>query len=186
MDRERQTHRERERKKETGKALQSTERNPLGPPSRGQLQDLLRHQHSLLQQLPRDPHVGRVRDDADGAVLAHQRGGQAQAPDALPQGGLGVIQQRRDVPLGPGGHLGREPLGPGHRPQQVRPRRRVEGEEVVGLAAHDEQVGLLRRRELPARRHGVQEAVQPRVVPVRRRVARRRDDADADVLAQEV
>lgn len=68
----------------------------------------------------------------------------------------------------------------------MRARGGVEREEVVGLATHDEQVGLLRRRQVRRGGERIEEAVQARVVPVRRGVARRRDDADLDVLFQEV
>lgn len=149
------------------------------------LEDLLDDEDGLLEGLARDARGGVGGDDADGAVLAHQRGGEVHGLDAVAQGGLGDVQQGLDGGVGPGRHLGGEPAVDGHGGQQVR-RRRAELEQVVGLAAHDDDVLALLWRQVRRARHRVQQPVQPLVVPVRGRVAGRRHDADPHVLAQQV
>lgn len=59
-------------------------------------------------------------------------------------------------------------------------------EEVVGLAAHDDEVLLLGRGEVGGEGEGVEEAVQAGVVPVCGCVACCCYDADFNVLAEEV
>ena len=70
-------------------------------------EDLLDEEDGLLEGLAGDAGVGSVGDDADGAVLAHEGGGKVHGADAVAEGGLGDVEERRDGGLGPRGHLGR-------------------------------------------------------------------------------
>lgn len=142
-------------------------------------------QHGLLETLARYPHA-LLRHDTHGAIFAHHDGWQVEGLDALAQRGLSVVEQGGNVGLVPRAHLGRQPLVARDGSEVVRRGGGLVRKQVVGLAAHDEQIGLLRWREVGREGHGVEQAVQARVVAVSRGVAGRGDDADADVLAQEV
>lgn len=76
----------------------------------GQLDHLLRHEDGLFELLPGEfPGVcgrGGFWDDADGALFAEDLGAQVHVGDALPQRGLGDVEEGLDVFLGPLSHFG--------------------------------------------------------------------------------
>lgn len=170
-------------------AVEGAERDDLAAvvvaPADAQLEDLLDDEDGLLEGLARDADAGVAGDDADGAVLAHEDGGQVQVLDAVAQGGLGDVEERRDGGVGPRGHLGRQPALARDGREQVRGRG-AELEQVVGLAAHDDEVLALGGGQLRGAGDGVEEAVEAGVVAVGGGVAGGGDDADLDVLAHEV
>ena len=90
-----------------------------------------------------------------------------------------------DGRVGPGGHLGGEPVRPGHGEQEVGGVR-GEFEEVVCFAAHDDEVAALGGGEEGGGGDGVEEAVEAGVVEVGGGVACCCDDADHYVAAHEV
>lgn len=166
-------------------AVEGAERHSPGPAYGAELEDFLDEQHCLLQTLTRNADALLHGNDTHGAVLPHQRGGQVERLDAVTQRVLCYVEKLNDVPVIPGGHLGGHPVLTIDRRQEVR-RGRVELEEIVGFATHDDQRLLLRRRQVGAVGYGVKKTVQALEVALGVGVTCCGDDADFDVFAKKV
>lgn len=105
------------------------------------LNGILHDKHSLLQLLAVDL-AAVIGVYADGAVLAEDSDGEVEVRGASAQRGLSDIKQLGDILLLPGFHFVEEPLRAGDVGEAVRGGG-VEAEEVVGLAAHDDEGGFL-------------------------------------------
>lgn len=144
---------------------------------------ILHDEDGLLELLAVDlaPVVGV---DADGAVLAEYSNREVKVRGASAQRRLRDIEQLGDILLVPGLHFVEEPLRAGDVGEAVR-RGRVEAEEEVALAAHDDQAVFLGGGEGGGVMDGVEEALEALVVLCALGVAGGGDDADAHALVQE-
>lgn len=144
---------------------------------------ILHDEDSLLELLAVDlaPVVGV---DTDGAVLAEYSNREVKVRGASAQRRLRDIEQLGDILLVPGLHFVEEPLRAGDVGEAVR-RGRVEAEEEVALAAHDDQAVFLGGGEGGGVMDGVEEALEALVVLCALGVAGGGDDADAHALVQE-
>lgn len=149
----------------------------------GPLDRVLHNQDRLLELLT--VHLAPIAgNDADGVILPNQNGGEVEVTHALPQRGLGHIQERRDIFISPRAHLIELPLIAFHVAEKLRGIVIV-AKEIVRLAAEDDQARFLLRGERGIHGDCVEQALEPDIVFPRLGVPRGGDDADLPVLSQQ-
>lgn len=151
----------------------------------GHLHHPLDEQDGFFQLLAREAVGGIVRVDPHRAFLAEDRRREIEAGDAGLEGGFGGGKEGLDGRLGPGLHAGEDPVAAVDVAEEVGGSG-VEDEEVVGFAAHDDEVLFLAWAEQGGVADGVEEAMEAGVVFGGVGVAGGGDDADEDVVGEEV